>query len=305
MLHRLLFTRSALVFMLAILAGLVSTWAAREHIQGRLALLEARARVPEVQRVVAAMNLPAGTRIDTAHLAVRSYPASLVPSDSLQGDDWRRLEGRVLQSALAAGDMVLPVHVRAPDVAAFSTRLLNGRRAITMPVDAINSVSGLLQPGDLIDLYVSFEYRRRRLTAPLLQGVLVLATGTSTEAVQGTVAGGAGGGGYSSVTLDVAPEDAVKLVAARESGRITAVLRPPQDDAASTKASRGDLASLLGLNQAAPPPAARKIPVLYGNTAIRTVPRLQRPPAQGPQPSGVFDLPYLPELSHAWARIED
>lgn len=303
MFRRLLFTRSALVLMLAILAGLVSTWAARQHIQGRLAMLEAKARVPHVERVVAAMNLPAGTRIDTAHLAVRSYPASLVPSDSLQGDDWHRLEGRILQSALAAGDMVLPVHVRVPDTAAFSTRLLNGRRAITMPVDAINSVSGLLQPGDLIDLYVSFEYRRRRLTAPLLQGVLVLATGTSTEAVmQGTMAPGTG---YSSVTLDVAPEDAVKLVAAREGGRITAVLRPPRDDAASTKASRGDLASLLGLNQASPPPAARKIPVLYGNTAIRTVPRLQRPPSQGPQPSGVFDLPYQPELSHAWARTED
>src|SRR5690606_30674432 len=116
-----------------------------------------------------------------------------------------------------------------------SARLTEGRRAVTMPVDEINSLSGMLQPGDLIDLYVSFEHRRRRVTAPLLQGVLVLATGPRTfaDGERSQQAPGAGAGGYSAITLDTSPEDAVKLVAARQAGTITAMLRHPRDSRTS------------------------------------------------------------------------
>src|SRR5690554_3951615 len=168
----------------------------------------------------------------------------------------------VLQTGLRAGDLILPAHGRIVQPSAFSSYLCEGRRAITMPVDAINSVSGLLQPGDLIDLYVSFEYQRRRITAPLLQGVLVLATGMATQAGQHDQQTDVSSFdyGYSTVTLDVAPEDAVKLVAARQSGIITAILRNPGDTVSSSKASRGDLATLLGINVQGPPPRVRKVP---------------------------------------------
>lgn len=291
--------RSTAMLVLAAVAGLFAAWAAQQHIRGRVELLESRARVPEVERVVAAYDLPAGTRLDSSNLAVRRFPAAVAASDSLPAGRHSELEGTVLRSPLAAGDAVLKAHVQAQQSSAFSTRLISGRRAITMPVDEINSVSGLLQPGDLIDLYVSFEYQRRRITAPLLQGVLVLATGRSTDSASDNEMVPSRSGPYSTVTLDAAPEDAVKLVAARQSGAITAILRNPEDATPSAKASRGDLATLLGLNTP-PPLPSRRASVLYGNTAIRSVPRLQ-PAAAGPrQASGVFDLPYMPELASAW-----
>lgn len=296
--------RSTVMLGIAAMAGILAALAARQHIQGRVELLESRARVTEVERIVAATDLNAGTIIDASHLATRRFPASLVSSDSLAPARFAELEGLLLRSPLAAGDLVLPVYAEQQISGAFSTSLLSGRRAITMPVDAINSVSGLLQPGDLIDLYVSFEYQRRRITAPLLQGVLVLATGTTTQgsvALRTTDHSGFDQG-YSTVTLDVAPEDAVKLVAARQGGTITAILRNPGDPVSSSKASRGDLATLLGLNVEGPPPRARKVPVLYGNMAIRTVPRLQALPARPRQATGVFDMPYTPALSSAWVH---
>lgn len=296
--------RSTIMLVVAVMAGLFASWAAKKHIQGRISILESQARVPEVERVVAAFDLPVGTFLNSSHLAIRRFPAQLVSSDSLPPSRFSELEGTVLRSALTAGDTVLPVHVQQQYSGAFSTTLISGRRAITMPVDAINSVSGLLQPGDLIDLYVSFEYQRRRITAPLLQGVLVLATGTATQASLAHTQTDRSPveQGYGTVTLDVAPEDAVKLVAARQSGTITAILRNPDDAMPSNKASRGDLASLLGVNVSGPPPRVRKIPVLYGNTAVRTVPRLQPPGVSTRQKAGVFDLPYMPELTSAWIQ---
>lgn len=292
--------RSMAMLILALIAGLCAAWAARQHIQSRVQLLEDQARVPMVSRVVAAYDLPVGTRLGSEHLAIRSLPASVASSDSIPPERFAELSGTVLRSPLRGGDPVLPAHAIVQQTTAFSSHLAAGRRAITMPVDAINSVSGLLQPGDLIDLYVSFEYRRRRITAPLLQGVLVLATGTNTQQMQDTTQ--LRQGAYATVTLDAAPEDAVKLVAARQSGTITAVLRHPDDSVATQKAVRGDLASLLGVNTATLPPARKKVPVIYGNKAVTSVPRL-KPGASAPrQNSGVFDLPYAPELVSAWMR---
>lgn len=289
--------RSGAMLGVAVLAGLVAVWAARQHIHGRILQIEAQSRVPTVQRVVAAYDLPAGIRLTNDHLAVRSFPVSLVSSGSISPDNYAALEGRLLNAPLKAGDAVLLAHSAIETAAPFSTKLGEGRRAITMPIDAINSASGLLQPGDLIDLYVSFDHQRRRITAPLLQGVLVLATGSAT----GDVAVGQGASlGYSTVTLDSSPEDAIKLVAARQSGTITALLRRADDTQSTQRASRGDLASLLGVAQ--PGSAAstnRRAPVIYGDRPVRQLAGL-RPATATAATTGMFDLPYVPELVSAW-----
>lgn len=293
-------SRSSLILVLAVLSGLAAAWSARLHIQGHVERLEADARTPTVTRVVAAYDLPAGTRLTAEHLAGRRFPADLVPSDSVDAAQHMRLAGMVLRTSLRAGDLILPIHGRATELTAFSSHLGEGRRAITVPVDALNSVSGLLQPGDLIDLYVSFEYQRRRITAPLLQGVLVLATGNRTQ-LQGDTSAAASQG-FSTVTLDASPEDAVKLVAARQSGTLTAVLRHPNDDLPSRKAVRGDLASLIGVANPPPVRSSSRAPVLYGNQRARSVPRLARSAPAVRNPSGVFDLPDAQVLASAWLQ---
>ena len=298
--------RPAVVLSLAVAAGLTAAWSARQHIMGHVERLEADARVPMVTRVVAAHDLPVGTRLSADHMAAREFPQSLVPSDSVDIAHHSGLVGMVLRSSLRAGDLILPVHARLVDQSSFSSHLGEGRRAITMPVDAINSVSGLLQPGDLIDLYVSFEYQRRRITAPLLQGVLVLATGAQTHSAvsSGHAASHAvshpAGSAYTTVTLDTSPEDAVKLVAARQGGVITAVLRHPNDDRPSRKAARGDLASLIGVANPPPPSSSKRAPVLYGNQNTRRVPKLVSNPSPQRNPSGIFELPGVQELVSAW-----
>lgn len=285
---------------IALAAGLLAMWTARQHIQGRIMQIEARSRVPTVQRIVAAHDLPAGVRLSVDHLAVRSFPATLTASDSLAPDNLTMLDGRLLRTPLRAGDAVLPTHTLTERGLPFSARLGEGRRAITMPIDAINSASGLLEPGDLIDLYVSFDHQRRRITAPLLQGVLVLATGSSIDGE----ARHEGGLGYSTVTLDTAPEDAIKLVAARQSGSITALLRRADDATPTQRASRGDLASLLGVQpSAAAKQAPRRAPVIYGDKPVRRLAGL-RPSTEAAPTSGMFDLPDVPQLVSAWLAAQ-
>lgn len=291
--------RSMTLIGLALMSGAIAAWLVQAYVQGHVDQLEAQARVPMVERVVAAYDLPVGTRLQAQHMALRSFPREWVSSASLSPARYSELNDSVLVSGLKAGDPILLAHTVAVHQQSFSNQLAQGRRAITLPVDQINSVSGLLQPGDLIDLYVSFEYQRRQVTAPLLQGVLVLATGRSTRLDEDK-----GEGGYSTVTLDAAPEDAVKLVAARQSGQITAILRHPDDFKTDLRAVRGDLAALLGVQNT--PPTRKKGPqVIYGSQSTRTMPGLRTEPRNpvGPnRASGLFDLPLAQGLVSAWMQ---
>ncbi|MBC2769282.1 Flp pilus assembly protein CpaB [Pusillimonas minor] len=288
--------RTLAVWGLALASGVFAALAAQRHLDQKVRQLEAAASVPTVGRIVAAFDLPAGTLLDTSHLATRQYPRALVSSDSMPPERVSYVVGQVLTVALKAGDAIGAAHTRGAGPPPFSSQLGVGRRAITMPVDAINAVAGLLKPGDLIDLYVSFDYQRRRITAPLLQGVQVLATGLDTMAADGQPLR-ADSGGFATVTLDTSPEDAVKLVAARQGGVITSVLRRSDDAHSSRKAVRGDLASLLGV--ARPPPLnlrPKRAPVIYGSTGKLTLPGLNPLAPAVRQESGVFDLPARPRL---------
>ncbi len=289
--------RSAVLGALALGTGLLAAGALALHVRERERQIEDRARLDMVERIVAARDLAAGARLTPDDLAVRSFPARWVGGDTLPLARLGELEGRVLVTAVRAGDALVPAHTVRPQPA-FSEHLAPGRRAITLPVDQVNSLSGLLQPGDLIDLYVSFDHRRKRLTAPLLQGVLVLATGRETRASEA----GAEESSYSTVTLDAAPEDVVKLVAARQAGTLTAILRHPGDARADRRAARGDLASLLGVGEPPRAPARRAV-ILYGSSGARALPGWADPEGQPARPgNGWFDLPGGQALASAWMR---
>ncbi|NMK46037.1 Flp pilus assembly protein CpaB [Achromobacter sp. Bel] len=247
--------RRAGVYGLALTAGLVSAWAVREHVQQRVQALEAQARTPVVERLVAAYDLPAGTRLEEMHLAVREIPVQWASSASLDPLDLGSLLGATLEAEVAYGEPLLKTHLTfiAP-TPALASRLQSGQRALTVAAGDLGGLAEMLRAGDLIDIYVSFSHRQRELTVPLLQGMRVLTVGTEADS---------DGAGVGNITLAADPEEAVRFIAARQAGSLTAMLRH-RDDAAAVKASaQTDLASLVGLD-----PEPEPIPgvtILYGD----------------------------------------
>lgn len=297
---RVILKRKTVVLLgLAVCAGGFAAWSAKQYIHERIELIEKSNRRTTVQRVVAAYDLPVGTRIESAHVATREIPIDWVVSGSLKPEEFIHLEGQIVSTALKRGDPVLWANTASVGKKPFSEKISLGRRAVTIPVDSINSVSGMLVPGDLIDLYVSFEYRHRQITAPLLQGVLVMATGRQSHGGEGESAA------YSTVTLDTAPEEAAKLVAARQSGTLTAFLRNPDDNKATQKAVRGDLATILGIANP-PPKIERKPAVVYGDQAGQKLPNLvinqEKPTVQSELAPGLFKVPGQEDIVSAWMK---
>ncbi len=255
--------RAWVVLGVAIVIGVLAALAARNYLHGRIADLEARARGKNMNVVVAKRDLPKGTRLSTENVAVRPIPADYAHSNAVLPEQYDRIEGGVLAFPVKSGEAVLWSLLEGRKVPTFSARVEAGRRAITVPVDEINSISGLLEPGDLIDLLVTVDRERRKLTVPLLQKVQVMATGQ--RSVDDPRSGERRS--YSTVTLDIDPQQAQDLIVAREAGHLTALLRNPEDEG-PLQGVHGDFASLFKLvgGTAAPdgPGSLREVPVLYG-----------------------------------------
>jgi pilus assembly protein CpaB len=161
-----------------------------------------------------------------------------------------------LAAPLRSGEQLVASAIVGGDNQAFSQRVKPGIRALTIAVDEVNSISGMLQPGDRIDLLFTARpppdgdggAQPPEATVPLFQGLLVLATGKQVRAGVDEQAGSRSFStrNFSTVTVEVEPEHAQRLVVAQRAGRLTAVLRNPDDPQRMSRKPM-DVRQLLGV----------------------------------------------------------
>ena len=257
-LKKIKFGKTWIVLSVALGIGLLAAFAASSYLSSRVEAIEARAKGKMVNVVVAKSDLAKGAKLTTDTVAVRAVPMEFAQSLAVTPDGFDRIDGQVLAYPVKSGEMILWGLMEGKKVPTFSTRVDAGQRAITVPVDEINSISGLLEPGDVIDLMATVTLKSKKITFPLLQSVQVMATGQRSvdDPKSGTRRD------YSTVTLNTTPEQAKNVIVARDAGKITALLRNPQDK--QSFAETVDVAALLGLKGTEGTNSAKEVPVLYG-----------------------------------------
>lgn len=251
--------KTAVVLGVALVAGVIAALAANRFLTGRIEAMEARSRGATVEVVVARRALSKGHVLGADSVALRAVPREYAHSNALTQENFAKAAGRVLACDLQAGEMVLAGLLQTARPPTFSARVESGRRAMTVAVDEISSISGLLDPGDMIDLLVGLDRKGKKRAVPVLQGVQVMATGQrlADDPLTGERRQ------YATVTLNLTPSQASALVAGRENGRLTALLRNPQDSQ-GVSGDTVDLAALLG-----DAGMTAEVPVLYGGSGGR------------------------------------
>ncbi len=247
---------------LAIALGGGAAYLGGTALQNRMNELDeqARAGLTLVPVVVAKQDLQRGEAITATAFAVRKVPKEYLNADAVRPADFEGFIAQRLIVGLKRGDILLPVHTEGNGNKVFSSTLGVGKRALTFEVDTVNSVSGMLRPGDRIDLiYTARGAGESDITQPLLSNLEVLATDqvqTRRDEQTGKERT------FSTITMELTPQDAQKVIVARQAGRLTALLRHP-DDKAANATGRMDPSSLLGAIQHGPA-AARGIEYLVG-----------------------------------------
>lgn len=211
---------------------LVRGYLSSQEDQIRLNLL---GQQPKTVRVVVALHdLAPGDVISSATMAVGQIPAEHAPARVVLPGDFERVKHRVLNRAMSSGEPLLADFVAGLVIQRFSDLLEKGQRAVSLEVSSLQTTSGMLLPGDYVDLFVLLKPKKgsqRKHLQPVLQRVKVLAAGAeplhardqSFERLETK------GTGYRLITVGVALTDAKRLVLARETGDIVYLLRNAKD----------------------------------------------------------------------------
>lgn len=185
----------------------------------------------KVSYVVANTDLQSGILVDPYDqkaFAVRSdIPAQFAQSNAITPDQAESIKGSLLIANMKRGDILTWQMINTDERSQLANKLLPGRRALTIPVDDQSSISSMLKPNDHIDLILSYEKNGVIVAAPLLQNVRVIATGNNVST--NSVKPESNDNSYANITLDLDIEEVSKVTTALDLGKLSAVLRNPQD----------------------------------------------------------------------------
>jgi pilus assembly protein CpaB len=254
----------------ALSIGLVTALAARSFLSHQMEAIAESNKRETVDIVVVKTDVAAGSKLGKENLAVRKIPVDFAQSGAIRPEDFSRIDGKAIAYNLKSGEMLMWSQMEAQRAPTFSARLPPGRRAITVVVDEINSISGMLEPGDRIDLMFAVEQNGQKLVLPLLQSMQIMATGQ--RVVDDPKSGEKSQ--FATVTLNATPEQAKNIIIARETGKLTALLRNPNDTEPIGNKSL-DLAGLFG-NRRVAHRVTQGIPVLYGGSGTKLSPEALR-----------------------------
>jgi pilus assembly protein CpaB len=136
------------------------SWLAAQHVQ---AVQEpARPAQQGVSVLVAAHDLATGSFVRPEDLRWQAWPEGQIADNYLlkDKDAPESLSGAVIKLRIAAGEPVTSNRVIKPGDRGFLAAVLSpGMRAVSVPVTPISDISGLVFPGDHVDLILSHQVK--------------------------------------------------------------------------------------------------------------------------------------------------
>jgi pilus assembly protein CpaB len=217
--------------------------------------------------VVAAAPLRFGTELTPANVREIPWPQGLAPKDSFAkiSDLFNAPGKRLVVAAMDDNEPVMAAKITGAGQRANLAAILDdGMKAITVRVDEVVGVAGFVLPGDRVDVLLTRETEKNTAFSDLImQNLKVLAIDQANDdrSSKPTVS--------RTVTLEVATDQAQRLVVAQRVGALTLALRP-LGLATTETAVRVTSADLLAKRSAAPK-TSDDIPVASFDPASVTV----------------------------------
>ncbi len=171
-----------------------------------------------VSVVVAREDLEAGMELSPKVLMLKEVPAEYLTSDTFGNID--ELSGMYALAPVLEGEPVRSARVTDRYHSGKLAYVIpEGMRAVSFRANEIIGVGGFIEPGNYVDIIVTYQNPERENVASLiLEEILVLAVERELEEWEEGI--------YSYLTVAVTPKEAVHLVWADEFGDIRLLLRP-------------------------------------------------------------------------------
>ena len=222
--------RAALFMLMAIgLAGFGAVAWINLHSAAPPPQTDATVPSDKVPVLIAARPLRAGTLLKIEDLGVEQRSAKAVPAGARIDSEAARSElmGALIRRNLVKGEVVLSADALNPGDRGFLAAVLgSGMRAVTVGVDAVSGLAGLVWPGDRVDLILTQSQdgsdvppARRVSGETVLHDVRVLAI--DRQLIQGATSESPESQAARTVTLEVTPADAERVAVASRLGHLS------------------------------------------------------------------------------------
>lgn len=219
--------KSVVLLAMALGCGLVAMLGVQQILSGEQ---QPQDTVPVL---IAKQEIPPGVEIEAAHVAFEQRPRENVPEGAVT--DASQYEQRALKVRAYPGDIILQAKLGEKGIFGASASIPKGMRLFTIPVTMTSVHSGMIRPGDRVDVLMTFKTTQvpgqPQLTKAktVLEFIEVFAIDRIRE--------GEGGGDSTkgakvdNLTLLVNDEQAgVLMVAKGMGGEMHMALRNPDDD---------------------------------------------------------------------------
>jgi pilus assembly protein CpaB len=271
------------ILIVAVVLGGLAAFLARSWLQSHSARTDAQ---KTVSILVANDTLAFGTPIGVKDVREIAWPAQSRPEGAFTNFAELTKDGRrITLSPFVRDEPIISSKVSAPDQRASLSRVIEkGKRAVTVAVDDVRGVAGFIFPGDFVDVVLTRTDNSngpQNFSEVILQHVKVLAIDQMAGQRQEhpTVA--------KAVTVEVDPEQALRILLAANVGKLSLILRQPEEVALAPDAKITDRDLFGGDDSQASVPTNPSLPAVQAQpVALQPAdppPMASPPPAPSPE----------------------
>ncbi|MEX0793013.1 MAG: Flp pilus assembly protein CpaB [Pirellulaceae bacterium] len=243
--------KSLILIIIALGCGLVASI-------GISQVLDQKSSTPQVAEVelesifVALEDIDINEVIEPSMIKLEPWPKDRIPEGAIR--DLAKLETRRPRSRLFAGELILEGKLFGSEEDRGAAKLIpHGYRVHSVRVTAESSASGLILPGDRVDVLVYLARvgsTNKSMTRTILKNVRVFAvneqTHRETDSQGNSIAA-------KTVSLLVNPGQVEVLMLASRLGSLSLSLRPPDEEVVEGESGDATIQELLGISEDADP----------------------------------------------------
>lgn len=222
------FAAIGLAFSLLVLITFVANFRAKESIASQVATPTLMSGTGSITILVPERVIPAGTSLGEMSYVESYWTRGEVPPDAVM--DPAEVKEYFALVTLQAGQPISRANI-TKEKPVNTVSITPGNRAVTIEVDETSGLEGHAQPGTRVDVALTYFKDNLLTTKVIVQNARVVSLNGDVKGLneRASVAARAVRSSSRTITLDVSPEDALKVINARQMGKLNLLMREAGD----------------------------------------------------------------------------
>lgn len=222
--------KSKIILVIALIMAVITTVLFRNYVRGIENKYKEKQK--QVTIVVPKTDIKKNQKVTKENLELKEFSADSVHDEAIKNIE--AIEGNYALVDLKAGEVLFASRFinQSQESELITRKIKEGYRAVAIGANYVESVANLIQPEDYVDVIYTLQDEtnsKKFQTTTLFENVRVLAVGKRIieKPVKNEGSDKAEGEQveYTSVTVELKPEDVMKIINADERGNIKFVLR--------------------------------------------------------------------------------